>query len=156
MYKVQEAIWPADSRVICWKCDKDLGLLSSFVAVRCPKCGFRNSLHSPLSQEAFIFWRGSQGEALGNFEQAHVLHSPDGFEWGYGGSGPADLALNMVQYVLLVNEYKGERSPKGWFVVAEELHQQAKWDYVARLPAAGGRIDYREFEKYVMEKVNAK
>src|SRR5437868_1145148 len=23
-------------------------------------------------------------------------HSPDGFEWGYGGSGPAQLALALV------------------------------------------------------------
>src|SRR5207302_1533158 len=23
-------------------------------------------------------------------------HSPDGFEWGYGGSGPADLALAIL------------------------------------------------------------
>jgi hypothetical protein len=23
-------------------------------------------------------------------------HSPDGFEWGYGGSGPADLALSIL------------------------------------------------------------
>lgn len=27
----------------------------------------------------------------------HVeAHSPDGFEWGYGGSGPADLALSIL------------------------------------------------------------
>jgi len=24
-------------------------------------------------------------------------HSPDGFEWGYGGSGPAQLALAIYQ-----------------------------------------------------------
>lgn len=156
MYKAQEAIWPADSRAICWKCDNDLGLLSKFVAIRCPKCKAMNTIHSPLSQEAFVFWRGSQGEAMSNLEQMYVLHSPDGFEWGYGGSGPADLAFNMVQYVLLVNDYKGERTGEGWFVEAETLHQQAKWDFVARLPEAGGRIDYREFEKYIMEKVNAK
>lgn len=23
-------------------------------------------------------------------------HSPDGFQWGYGGSGPADLALSII------------------------------------------------------------
>jgi hypothetical protein len=28
---------------------------------------------------------------------AHVVrHSPDGLEWGYGGSGPADLALSIL------------------------------------------------------------
>ena len=28
--------------------------------------------------------------------QAVVNHSPDGFEWGYGGSGPAQLALGIL------------------------------------------------------------
>jgi hypothetical protein len=28
------------------------------------------------------------------------LHSPDGFEWGYGGSGPADLARSILADVL--------------------------------------------------------
>src|SRR5687767_7716662 len=31
-----------------------------------------------------------------NIPQAHTHHSPTGFEWGYGGSGPADLALNIA------------------------------------------------------------
>ena len=27
----------------------------------------------------------------------HIMrHSPDGFQWGYGGSGPADLALSIL------------------------------------------------------------
>lgn len=25
-----------------------------------------------------------------------IHHSPDGFEWGYGGSGPSDLALSIL------------------------------------------------------------
>jgi len=28
-----------------------------------------------------------------------VNHSPDGFEWGYGGSGPAQLALAILMEV---------------------------------------------------------
>jgi hypothetical protein len=28
--------------------------------------------------------------------QALVNHSPDGFNWGYGGSGPAQLALGLL------------------------------------------------------------
>src|SRR5579862_9119212 len=27
-----------------------------------------------------------------------VSHRPSGFEWGYGGSGPADLALNILNW----------------------------------------------------------
>lgn len=31
----------------------------------------------------------------------HMLkHSPDGFEWGYGGSGPADLALSLLTHAV--------------------------------------------------------
>jgi hypothetical protein len=26
----------------------------------------------------------------------HVRHSPDGFNWGYGGSGPSDLARSLL------------------------------------------------------------
>ena len=26
----------------------------------------------------------------------HIYHSPDGFNWGYGGSGPADLARSIL------------------------------------------------------------
>jgi len=28
--------------------------------------------------------------------QKHYNHSPDGFNWGYGGSGPAQLALAIM------------------------------------------------------------
>lgn len=31
-----------------------------------------------------------------NRSQRIVNHSPDGFEWGYGGSGPAQLALAIL------------------------------------------------------------
>lgn len=48
----------------------------------------------------------------------HVYHSPTGFCWGYGGSGPADLALSIL-----------------WdFFGAEpitEMYMDFKWNYVA-------------------------
>lgn len=33
-------------------------------------------------------------------------HSPTGFEWGYAGSGPADLALNLAELVVEKAELK--------------------------------------------------
>lgn len=31
------------------------------------------------------------------YELPHIVrYSPDGFNWGYGGSGPADLALSIL------------------------------------------------------------
>jgi hypothetical protein len=36
-------------------------------------------------------------------ELMHIeRHSPDGFQWGYGGSGPADLALSIMVHHLNV------------------------------------------------------
>lgn len=49
--------------------------------------------------------------------QAIMNHSPDGFNWGYGGSGPAQLALSIVL------EITGTISG----------YQSFKWDVIARL-----------------------
>ena len=46
------------------------------------------------------------------------LHSPDGFEWGYPGSGPADLARSILADVL------------GW-IPDPALYQAFKFDHVA-------------------------
>lgn len=67
------------------------------------------------------------GRTITNVEQRYIFHSPDGFEWGYGGSGPADFALNIL--VLFV-----DISTAFW------LHQNFKWEFVARLPTEGGDI----------------
>ena len=48
-------------------------------------------------------------------------HSPTGFEWGYGGSGPAQLAL------ALLTDHLGDDER------AVALHQDFKWALVARL-----------------------
>ena len=50
-------------------------------------------------------------------------HSPTGFEWGYGGSGPAQLALALAADVLGDDE------------VALGVYQRLKFRVVARLPA---------------------
>jgi len=62
-----------------------------------------------------------------NIPQAIVCHSPTGFEWGYGGSGPADLALNIL--VLFIDKE-----------FAEALHRQYKGDVISKIPYEGGVI----------------
>lgn len=51
-------------------------------------------------------------------------HSPDGFEWGYGGSGPADLALSM-----LTDAVGAE--------LAERHYQRFKSQFIASQPFEG-------------------
>jgi hypothetical protein len=48
-------------------------------------------------------------------------HSPTGFSWGYGGSGPAQLAL-----ALLLEETQDAK-------LAEHFYMDFKWDVIARL-----------------------
>ena len=45
-------------------------------------------------------------------------HSPDNFSWGYGGSGPAQLALAIV--LKLTGKADG--------------YQDFKWDVIAKIP----------------------
>ena len=54
-----------------------------------------------------------------------IMHSPTGFEWGYNGSGPADLALSILANYL--NDEDAARDLKGVF----------KEEVIARLPATG-------------------
>lgn len=65
---------------------------------------------------------GAQVTVNGRPLEHVVLHSPTGFSWGYGGSGPADLALSILA------DYTGD------LVLAQQLHQQLKWDVVSRWP----------------------
>ncbi len=49
-------------------------------------------------------------------------HSPDGFMWGYGGSGPAQLALALAADVTQSSE------------LALRVYQELKWRVVAHWP----------------------
>jgi Family of unknown function (DUF6166) len=59
-------------------------------------------------------------------------HSPDGFEWGYGGSGPSQLALALLadcagdaaamrRYQDFKREYVSQWPEKGWTIAHEEV-----------------------------------
>jgi hypothetical protein len=67
-------------------------------------------------------------------------HSPGGFEWGYGGSGPAQLAVAICS----------ELWPDLW----TRIYQDFKWMYLATLTDADStavNIDLSEFQQ-VLEK----
>lgn len=50
-------------------------------------------------------------------------HSPTGFSWGYGGSGPSQLALAILYAVTRDAD------------TAQRHYMQFKWDYVSQWPA---------------------
>lgn len=54
-------------------------------------------LHEPHIREAVVIRRNGQGTVETNVPHAVVHHSPTGYEYGYVGSGPGDLALNICE-----------------------------------------------------------
>ena len=62
-------------------------------------------------------------------------HSPTGFEWGYGGSGPAQLAL-----ALLADHLGDDRQ-------ALDMYQRFKWTLIAELPRKRWTLTSREIDQ---------
>lgn len=83
-------------------------------------------------------WRDEQGVAHANVPHALIVHSPTGFEWGYAGSGPADLALNILLAVSGDPEW------------SKRQHQHFKEQFLAALPSEGGTITKKELDEYVL------
>lgn len=66
-----------------------------------------------------------------------ILHSPTGFEFGYGGSGPADLALNILLAVTKNLPY------------SIQYHQQFKYEFVVPLKGEQGVIKYNDVLEFL-------
>ena len=62
-------------------------------------------------------------------------HSPTGFEWGYGGSGPAQLAL-----ALLADHLEDEQE-------VLNLYQRFKWTVIAALPRHHWKLTSRQIDQ---------
>jgi len=62
-------------------------------------------------------------------------HSPTGFEWGYGGSGPAQLAL-----AILADHCRNDEQ-------ALNLYQRFKWAVIAELPHRAWTLTSQEIDQ---------
>lgn len=90
----------------------------------------------------------AQNIPITNVPWTVIQHSPTGFEWGYGGSGPADLALNILNAFRPPRTdgggdghepmkcYHGYCSKTAW-----ALHQAFKWRFIKAIPKPGGSIE---------------
>ena len=76
-------------------------------------------------------------EIFPGMSQKVFNHSPDGFNWGYGGSGPAQLALALL---MLVVDGK----------TALEYYQDFKWEFVSKWQ--GDFEDEIDIEKWLRDK----
>lgn len=85
-------------------------------------------------------WREDDGTARANIEHSIVYHSPDGFNFGYYGSGPADLALNILAL------YTSREN-------AEIYHQEFKKEFIATMPEEGGSIKAETIRAWINDKI---
>lgn len=74
-----------------------------------------------------------------NVPHVWKAHSPTGYGIGYGGSGPADLALNILLKVGLTRD-------EAW-----GLHQDFKWKFISTLPQEGGRIARGAIQEWIKD-----
>jgi len=71
-----------------------------------------------------------------NLPVHYVKHSPTGMSWGYGGSGPADLALSLLMECVgpeLTNRY----------------YMDFKWEVVAKL-----KDDWKLSDEFIKDWIN--
>ena len=102
--------------------------------------------------------RDDEGQAVTNVPHLVVHHSPDGYEFGYGGSGPADLALNICQLYLNMTGYDGQQSKcfDGiCWSLAFALHQKFKSQFIASTPRTGRMIPFAEIDAWFKSKLTS-
>ena len=101
--------------------------------------------HQARSRKMYTGRRGPQGCVVwviaGNGERKPLNprqelrnHSPTGFEWGYGGSGPAQLALAILA------EHLGNDD------AALNLYQDFKWACIAQICGANWSLSSEEID----------
>lgn len=68
---------------------------------------------------------------------AIIRHSPTGFEWGYGGSGPAQSALAVLF------DYTGDRD------YSERHHQAFKEEFLAKVNPTGWALRANQIDQFI-------
>ncbi len=111
----------------------------------------------PIPFEKGIVLR-RQGEWIIKTNVPHLVvhHSPTGFEFGYAGSGPSDLALNIVEAMLNRFGYHGDRTScfeGSCFSLAYRLHQPFKVAFIASAPRQGSVIPYPVIKAWMLQRM---
>lgn len=109
---------------------------------------FKVLAHTSNAEEIWLEWVARKNRIWLNGQELHLSeslkvrsHSPGGFNWGYGGSGPAQTALAICL------ELYGA-------ALATRVYQDFKWQFVSNWPAGlpfEKQIDLSEFNtRYVI------
>ncbi len=116
----------------------------------------------PLEDVGLVCVRLEDGRLACNVPHVVVCHSPTGFECGYDGSGPADLALNVL-HALLPPLAEGGGLCQRWrpangvgeTTVSDAaflLYQDFKRAFIASMPRDGGRVPIEVIRQWLEER----
>ncbi len=148
----------------CRRCGRPLGAGESARVGLGPTCRSLNPggpaqtndvldkfLTVPPLAEMLVLRRHNSGyagasEVWTNVPHYAVQHSPSGYEWGYNGSGPADLALNLAEAVIMIAKLEGGPRNKCWIgsvsMAAWTIHQDLKRLLLAQAPTHGFEMPF--------------
>lgn len=80
-----------------------------------------------------------------------VNHSPSGFEWGYGGSGPSQLAFCILyEYYIMEKKMHFEDA----LPLAKQYYQQFKWAFISGIKEDRFVITGDQIERFLYETQN--
>lgn len=100
--------------------------------------------------------RLGDGTPVCNVPRVITYHSPDGFEWGYEGSGPADLALNICHILLPARE---DFEPIDGVAVSRDalrIYQDFKRKFIAPMPEGGGTVTIAAMRHWIERELKTK
>jgi hypothetical protein len=103
-----------------------------------------------------ILERSEDGHVRTNVPHLVVHHSPTGYEWGFMGSGPGDLALNICEALLRAKGYKGQKVKcyrETCFEMAWSLHLIFRDKFLLSMPHEGGMIPIEQVQSWITEQM---
>lgn len=113
----------------------------------------------PVREVGLVCVRLADGRLSCNVPHVVVHHSPTGFECGYGGSGPAELALNVL-HELLPPRRQCTDDPTGYsfggVVVGDDaarLYQDFKRAFIEPMPREGGRAPIEDIQQWIAQRL---
>ncbi|MFP4409939.1 DUF6166 domain-containing protein [Coleofasciculus sp.] len=88
--------------------------------------------------------------ALSNVPRTCISGSPDGHEWGYGGSGPNDFALDILNQFLPTNGEDAIKMYRGYSSrAAAGLKRAFCAEFIAIMPREGGQISNQDIVDWI-------
>lgn len=125
-------------------------------------------IDTPIT-EGLILDRAEDSDRVAtNVPHRVTMHSPSGYEFGYGGSGPADLALNTVEHLIQHLAAKNEIEAPTRYKSADDtpqidtgrvseaalsMYQQFKSDFIARARRDGDTVPYEPMREWVTTRI---